>query len=141
MGAYFFNYVRTRDGIPNREGLAHVKRTVEAYGGRWHSHREDQALEDAGANSVVLVEFGSMTQAESCYNSSEYKNVLDLYVENAIDLVLADGVSPDFTMAGFAQERPLSTTFQSVVPVHERRARIRMAGIAPTIAPGIVECS
>ena len=22
MGAYFFNYVRTRDGIPNREGLA-----------------------------------------------------------------------------------------------------------------------
>ena len=108
MGAYFLNYVRMRDGIPRLEGLAQVKRTVEAYGGRWHSHREDQGLEDGGANSVVLVEFGSMTEAESFYNSSEYKNVLDLYVGNAIDLVLADGVSPDFTMAGFAQVRPLS---------------------------------
>ena len=140
-GRLLFHLCATRDGISNREGLAQVKRTVEACGGKWHSHRKDQGLEDAAANSVVIVEFGSMTQAESCYNPSEYKNVLDLYVENAIDLVLADGVSPDFTMAGFAQERPLSTTFQSVVPVHERRARIRMAGIAPTIAPGIVECS
>jgi len=111
MGAYFFNYVRMRDGILNREGLAQVKRTIEAHGGRCHSHREDQGLEDAGANSVVLVEFGRITEAESFYNSSEYKNVLDLYVENAIDLVLADGVSPDFTMAGFAQARPFSTTF------------------------------
>jgi len=108
MGAYFFNYVRMRDGIPKREGLAQVKRTIEANGGRWHSNREDQGLEDAGANSVVLVEFGSMTEAENCYNSSEYKNVLDLYVANAIDPVLVDGVSPDFSMAGFAQEQPLS---------------------------------
>ena len=108
MGAYFFNYVRTRDGIPHQEGLGQVKRTVEVYGGRWHSHRGDQGLEEALANSVVLVEFGSMTEAENCYNSSQYKNILDLYVNNAIDLVMVDGVSPDFTMAGFAQERPLS---------------------------------
>ena len=37
------------------------------------------------------------------YNSCEYENISRLYAENAMDLALADGVSPDFTMAGFAQ--------------------------------------
>jgi uncharacterized protein (DUF1330 family) len=108
MGAYFINNVRIHDGIPNQEGLAQLKRTVEACGGRWHSHCEEQGLEGARGNSLVLVEFGTMTEAQNCYNSSEYRNISHLYVDNAIDLILVDGVSPDFTMAGFAQERPLS---------------------------------
>jgi len=102
MSAYLINYVRIRDGIPSQEGLAQVKRTVEAYGGRWHSHREEQGLEGARANSVVLVEFGSMTEAQNWYNSREYMNISHRYVDNTIDLTLADEVSPDFTMAGFA---------------------------------------
>ena len=52
---------------------------------------------------MVLVEIGTMTEAQNWYNSCEYKNISHLYVDNAIDLVLVDGVSPDFTMAGFAQ--------------------------------------
>ena len=108
MGAYLINYVRIRDGVSNQEGLAQLKRTVEAYGGRWHSHREEQGLEGARGNSPVLVEFGTMTEAQNWYNSSDYDNISHLYVDNAIELVLVDGVSPDFTIAGFAQERPLS---------------------------------
>ena len=73
MSAYLINYLRMRDGIPDQEGLAQVKRTVEARGGRWHSHREEQGLEGARGNSVVLVEFGNMTEAENWYNSYEYK--------------------------------------------------------------------
>jgi hypothetical protein len=46
-----------------------------------------------------------MTDAQNWYNSSEYDDISHLYISNAIDLALADGVSPDFTMAGFAPER------------------------------------
>ena len=110
MGAYLINSVRIRDGVPNQEGLAQLKRTVEAYGGRWHSHHEERRLEGARGKSLVLVEFGTMTDAQNWYNSSEYNNISHLYIDNAIDLALVDGVSPDFTMAGFAQERRLSPT-------------------------------
>ena len=103
MSAYLINYVRIRDGIPSQEGLAQLKRTVEAYGGRWHSDREELGLEGARGNSPVLVEFATMTEAQNWFNSCEYKNISHHYVDNAIDLVLVDGVSPDFTMAGFAQ--------------------------------------
>jgi len=108
MGTYLINSVRIRDGVPNQEGLAQLKRTVEAHGGRWHSH-EDRRLEGTREKSLVLVEFGTMTDAQNWYDASEYNNVLHLYIDNAIDLALMDEVSPDFTMAGFAQERQLST--------------------------------
>jgi Domain of unknown function (DUF1330) len=49
------------------------------------------------------MEFASMTDAHDCYSSSEYQKILPLRVNNAIsDLILVDGVSPDFTVAGFA---------------------------------------
>ena len=44
-----------------------------------------------------------MTDAENWYNSSEYVSISQTYVANSIDLVLVDGISPDFTMAGFAR--------------------------------------
>jgi uncharacterized protein (DUF1330 family) len=122
MSAYFINELRMRDGIANEEGLAHVRRTVEVYGGRWHSDRAAQA---AKRKSQILVEFGTMSQAESWYSSSEYENVTQLYVDNAIALVLVDEVSPDFTMAGFAQERPASPTSEhGGVPKPEPRQAI-----------------
>lgn len=99
MGAYLINHMRMRDGIPIQEGLAHVKRTVEAHGGRWHG---EQRLDRSEEKSHVLVEFGTMTEAQNWYNSCDYQNISQLYVDNAIDLVLVDGVFPDFTMAGFA---------------------------------------
>jgi uncharacterized protein (DUF1330 family) len=103
MSAYLMNCVRMRHGIPCHEGLARVKRTVEAYGGRWHAESGALELHGAQSNVLVLIEFGSMTDAQNWYNSSEYTNISRLYVENAIDLALADGVAPDFTMAGFGQ--------------------------------------
>src|SRR5882672_370243 len=100
MSAYLINSARIRDGTPKQEVLAQVRRTIEAYGGRWHSHWEERALAGARANSVVLVECGSMTEAQNWYDSCEYKNISRLYADNAMDLVLADGVSPNSTMAG-----------------------------------------
>jgi uncharacterized protein (DUF1330 family) len=103
MGAYLMNAIRMRDGIPNEQGLAKVKRSVEAFGGRWHSPGEAQWSEGDRTNALILVEFADMTQAQTWYNSADYRNVSRVYVDNAIDLALADGLSPDFTMAGFAQ--------------------------------------
>ena len=102
MSAYLINYACIRDGVPKQKVLAQVRRTVEACGGRWHSHWEERALAPARRTSAVLVEFGSMTEAQNWFNSCEYKNISHLCADTTIDLVLADGVSPDFTMAGFA---------------------------------------
>jgi len=104
MGTYLINNVRMRDGVPNQEGLSRLKRTVEEYGGTWLSHSGEPSVDDArGSSSPILVEFGTMTEAQNWYNSSDYKNVSSIYVDNAIDLALVDGLNPDFTMAGFAQ--------------------------------------
>ena len=102
MSAYLINYACIPDGIPRPEVLAQVRRTVEAYGRRWHLHWEERAFAAARVNSAALVEFGSMKDAQNWYNSCDYKKISHLYADTAIDLVLADGVSPDFTMAGFA---------------------------------------
>jgi len=72
MGTYLINNVRMRDGVPNREGLSRLKRTVEEYGGTWLSHSGEPSVDDArGSSSPILVEFGTMTEAQNWYNSSE----------------------------------------------------------------------
>jgi uncharacterized protein (DUF1330 family) len=106
MGAYLINHVRMRECVTNCEGLAQLRRTVEEYGGRWHASPDERALEGARRNSQVLVEFRTMTEAQRWYDSSEYHDIARQYVENSIDLALVDGIGPDFTMAGFAQDPP-----------------------------------
>ena len=47
----------------------------------------------------------SMADAQNWYHSPEYQKILHLRVKNAIsDLILVDGVSADFTVAGFARQ-------------------------------------
>jgi len=44
-------------------------------------------------------------QSRSWYHSPEYQRILPLRVNNSIsDLILVDGVGPDFTVSGFAQQ-------------------------------------
>lgn len=46
-----------------------------------------------------------MANAKAWYNSPEYQKVLPLRTNNTInDLILVDGVRPDFTTAGYAQQ-------------------------------------
>ena len=106
MGTYLINHVRTPDGTPNQEALTQVKRTVEGYGGRWHANWEEHGLAGERATSVVLVEFETLTAAQNWYNSCEYEGLAHHHLDNAIDLALLDGVSPDLTMAGLSQSRP-----------------------------------
>ena len=108
MSTYLINHLRIPGGIPNEEGLSYleqVERTVKPYGGKWLGQGEVQVLEGAWPGSLVLMEFASMAVAQNWYNSPEYQRILPLRVKNAIsDLILVDGVSADFTVAGFARQ-------------------------------------
>jgi hypothetical protein len=54
---------------------------------------------------VVLMEFPSMTATLNWYKSLDYQRILPLQADNAIsDLILVEGVRPDFTVAGFARK-------------------------------------
>ena len=46
-----------------------------------------------------------MAQARRWYDSPEYQRILPLRVDSAVsDLILVDGVAPDFTPAGLARQ-------------------------------------
>ena len=108
MGTYLINHLRIPGGIPNDAGLAYfdqVESTAKPYGARWLAQSDVKVVEGAWPGSVVLIEFPSMANAQSWYNSADYQKILPLQVNNAIsDLILVDGVRPGFTVAGFAQE-------------------------------------
>src|SRR5262249_50562799 len=108
MSTYLIKHVRTCGGIADHEALAQVRRTVEGYGGRWHSSWEEHGHTGERVTSVVLLEFGTMNDAQNWYNSSEYEGIAHHCVDDTIDLALVDDVSPDLTMAGLSQTRPLS---------------------------------
>ena len=106
MSTYLINHLRIPSGVPNEEGLSYVERvegTAKTYGGRWLAQGDVQVVEGAWPGSVVLMEFPSMADAQNWYGSPEYQ-ILPLRVKNAIDLILVEGVAPDYTVAGFAQQ-------------------------------------
>jgi len=79
--------------------------TVKPHGGRWLAQGDVKVVEGAWPGSVVLIEFPSMADAENWYRSPQYQKILHLRVNNAIsDLILVQGVRPEFTVAGFAKE-------------------------------------
>ncbi|RAO04119.1 DUF1330 domain-containing protein [Micromonospora noduli] len=85
--------------------LEQVEATVRPYGGKWLAQGDVTVVEGAWPGSVVLMEFPDRAAAEKWYGSAEYQAILPMRANNAIsDLILVDGVGPDFTVAGFAQQ-------------------------------------
>ena len=107
MSVYLINHLRIPGGIPNEQGLSYleqVERTVEPYRGKWLAQGDVRVVEGAWSGSVVLMEFANMERALSWYNSSEYQKILHLRTDNVIsDLILVEGLAPEFTPAGFAR--------------------------------------
>lgn len=108
MSVYLINYLRIPGGVPNEHGLSYleqVESTVKRYGGKWLAQGEAKVVEGAWPGSVVLMECPSMAQARRWYDSPEYQRILPLRVDSAVsDLILVDGVTPDFTPAGLARQ-------------------------------------
>ncbi|GAA3481849.1 MULTISPECIES: DUF1330 domain-containing protein [Streptomyces] len=106
MSTYLVNHLRI-PGVPEEENLAYleqVEATTAHYGGKWLAiDGEVQVLEGAWPGSVVLIEFPDMETAQAWYNSPEYQKIIHLRTDRTVsDLVLVDGVSSDFTAAGYA---------------------------------------
>lgn len=108
MSTYVINHLRIPGGVPNEGALRYleqVEATAKPYGGRWLAQGEPQVVEGAWPGLVVLIEFPSPADVHKWYDSAEYREILHLRVDNTIsDLILVDGVGPDFTVAGFAQQ-------------------------------------
>ncbi|HYL24618.1 MAG TPA: DUF1330 domain-containing protein [Burkholderiales bacterium] len=108
MSAYLINHLRIPGGVPNEDGLSYleqVESTVKRYGGRWLAQGAVHVVEGAWPGSVALLEFSSMDEARRWYDSPEYQRILPLRVDSAVsDLILVDGVGPDFTPAGLARQ-------------------------------------
>jgi uncharacterized protein (DUF1330 family) len=108
MSTYLINHLRIPGGVPNDDGLAYleqVEATAQPYRGEWLAQGDVRVLEGAWPGAVVLMRFPSMIDAMNWYNSPAYQQILHLRVNNAVsDLVLFDGVGPDFTVAGLARE-------------------------------------
>ncbi|MFJ4920332.1 DUF1330 domain-containing protein [Streptomyces sp. NPDC088725] len=106
MSTYLINHLRIPGDIPNEEAVSYLEQvedTAKNHGGKWLAQGEARAVEGTWPGAVVLMEFPDMAHAETWYNPPEYQKILPLRVNNAIsDLVLVDGVTPDFTAAGYA---------------------------------------
>jgi uncharacterized protein (DUF1330 family) len=109
MPTYLINHLRIPGGVPTDEGLAYleeVEATFEPYGARWLVlDAAVEALEGAWPGSAVVMEFPDMTTAKRWYHSPGYQRILHLRTDHVIsDLILVDGVGPDFTSAGWARQ-------------------------------------
>jgi uncharacterized protein (DUF1330 family) len=108
MSAYLINHLRIPGGVPNAEGLDYLEQvegTAKPYGARWLAQGDVNVVEGAWPGSVVLMEFPSLPDAQSWYDSPEYKKIRHLRIDNSInDLILVEGVDSEFTVAGFARQ-------------------------------------
>ncbi|KIF68561.1 hypothetical protein HY68_07820 [Streptomyces sp. AcH 505] len=108
MTAYLINHLRIPGGVPTEEGLSYLEQvegTAKPFGGRWLAQGPVEVVEGAWPDSAVLMEFPTMDAAREWYDSPEYRAIRHLRINSAIsDLVFIEGVAPDFTVAGFAQQ-------------------------------------
>ena len=108
MTTYLINHLRIPGGVPTEDELAYleqVEATLAPYGGKWLAiDAEVQVVEGAWPGSVLLMEFADLGKAKEWYGSADYQKILPRRTTHSIsDLILVDGVGPDFTTAGFAQ--------------------------------------
>jgi uncharacterized protein (DUF1330 family) len=122
MSTYLVNHLRIPGDIPNGEALDYlenVEATFKPYGGKWLVLGEhDEVMEGAWPGGVVLMEFPDMAAAKAWYSSPEYQQIIGQRTRNVIsDLILVDGVGPEFTSAEYARQvRAALTAPDEAVP-------------------------
>jgi uncharacterized protein (DUF1330 family) len=109
MSTYLINHLRVPNDIPNGEALDYlenVEATFKPYDGKWLVlGQHDEVMEGAWPGAVVLMEFPDMATAKAWYSSPEYQQIIGQRTRNVIsDLILVDGVGPEFTSAEYARQ-------------------------------------
>jgi uncharacterized protein (DUF1330 family) len=72
-----------------------VDATVERYGGRFLARGAGQVMEGDRQPRLVIIEFPSVAQARTWYDSAEYRPLRELRQRSAeTQLLIVDGLSP-----------------------------------------------
>ncbi|MFG2677332.1 DUF1330 domain-containing protein [Streptomyces sp. NPDC048445] len=100
MTAYAIAHLQP-DSLPNEEVIDYIdgiQSTMDPYGGRFLVHVTPvEILEGDWPGAVVVLEFPAIEAARTWYASPDYQELAPLRTRNIPgDLVLVDGVAPDY---------------------------------------------
>ncbi|WP_405567074.1 DUF1330 domain-containing protein [Streptomyces sp. NBC_01167] len=98
MPAYGFAHLRGRRNHPDIiEYLERIQTTLDPFAGRFVIHGPPvEVIEGTWPGSMVLIEFPSLAEARSWYDSPAYRAILRLRTDHIEgDLVLIEGVGPN----------------------------------------------
>ncbi|WP_433570256.1 DUF1330 domain-containing protein [Streptomyces sp. CA-251247] len=102
MPAYGFAHLRSRRNHPDIiEYLERIQTTLDPFAGRFVIHGPPvDVVEGTWPGSMVLIEFPSLAEARSWYDSPAYRAILRLRTDHIEgDLVLIEGVGPNYDPA------------------------------------------
>lgn len=107
MSAYALAHLREIDPHPDvLEYLERIQSTLDPFSGRFIVHGGTvHVREGTWPGNLVIIEFPSITEARSWYESSAYQEILPLRTRHiAGDTILVEGVEPDHDSARMAAE-------------------------------------
>ncbi|MGN2636286.1 DUF1330 domain-containing protein [Nocardia takedensis] len=99
MPAYGFAHLHTRRHHQDvLDYLARIQDTLTPFDGRFLVHGQPtEVMEGRWPGSMVLIEFPDLDRARAWYRSPAYQEILPLRTDHIDgDVVLADGVGPDY---------------------------------------------
>ncbi|WP_406342829.1 DUF1330 domain-containing protein [Streptomyces sp. NBC_00648] len=108
MTAYAIAHLHPTEGPVPEEVFVYMERvqdTLAPFGGRFLVHGTTvEVREGAWPGALVMVAFPGMAEARSWYESPAYQELLPLRTDHIPgDLVLVDGVDPDYEAAQTAR--------------------------------------
>jgi uncharacterized protein (DUF1330 family) len=107
MSAYALAHLREIDPHPEiLEYLERIQATLDPFSGRFIVHGGAiEVREGAWPGTLVIIEFPSMAEARSWYDSPAYQQILRLRTSHiASDAILVEGVEPGHNSAKMAAE-------------------------------------
>jgi uncharacterized protein (DUF1330 family) len=86
--------------------MERIQATLDPFVGRFLVHGGDiDVREGAYPGTLVIIEFPSMSEARSWYESPAYQQILPLRARHSgCDVILVEGVEPDHDSAKMAAE-------------------------------------
>jgi uncharacterized protein (DUF1330 family) len=93
---------------------AKVRATFKPYGGQLRVPGDaPQVVEGAWPGELVIVEFPGVAEARAWYDSAAYQDIRPLRARHFdTDLVIVNGVAPDYDPAALADELRMQTADQ-----------------------------
>jgi len=119
MSAYALAHLRQIDRHPELlEYMERIQPTLDPFLGRFLVHGGDSDVrEGAYPGTLVIIEFPSLADARSWYDSSAYQQILPLRTRHIKgDVILVEGVEPSHDSAKMAAELRAANWMTALYP-------------------------